>query len=410
MYPSDMASWVPDVVMVFFVCFLSLSHTDQAKTNWELTRQENSRFEQQLINLKKSAIKSIHEDGDIYDCIDFYKQPGFNHPFWKNTTIQMKRKLFMDAMKTKTSALSSNLGLKNGGCPYGTVPIMRVDEDDLARPKINSKIYNLRPNIDEEPGYHYAILGTKPDPTRKIDGIQAFFSNFLPKGVSGSQYSSFRMTLSNGLDSLKAGFTVIPLLFKDDKIRLFTHLVMGGRTQCFNQQCPGYIQLSSQIPLGWPLQNISIAGGEQYATKLRLIKDYVSTSWTELVWKLLLNEESVAVGFWPTTIFGQLSEFGNEADWGGEVYSPLDQSSPAMGTGIRPRWKKWDPNYSAHSRLVAIAYGGNSQSEFVNPNDAEVYESDPKSYSILDIGYVKNENIGRVIIYDGRGGLIKPTA
>ncbi|KAG6685342.1 hypothetical protein I3843_12G107800 [Carya illinoinensis] len=331
-----MAPWVVDVVMMFFVCFLSLSHTDQAKTDWELTRKENSRFEQQLINLKKSAIESIHEDEDIYECIDFYKQPGFNHPFWKNTTIQMKRKLYIDAMKTKTS-LSSNIGLKNGGCPYGTVPIMRVDEDDLARAsKINSKIY--QPNIDdEEPGHH-----------------------------------------------------------------------MDGKTQCFNQQCPGYIQLSSQIPLGWPLHNISIAGGEQYATKLRLIKDYISTrpSSTELVWKLLFDEGSVIIGFWPTTIFGQLSEFGNQADWGGEVYSPLDQPSPAMGTGIRPRWKKWDPNYSAHSRLVAIAYGNSqSQSEFINPNDAEVYESDPKSYSILDIGYVENENIGRVIIYDGPGGL-----
>ncbi|KAG6634301.1 hypothetical protein CIPAW_12G109100 [Carya illinoinensis] len=402
-----MAPWVVDVVMMFFVCFLSLSHTDQAKTDWELTRKENSRFEQQLINLKKSAIESIHEDEDIYECIDFYKQPGFNHPFWKNTTIQMKRKLYIDAMKTKTS-LSSNIGLKNGGCPYGTVPIMRVDEDDLARAsKINSKIY--QPNIDdEEPGHHYAILRTKPDPTRMIDGIQAFFSNFLPEGIDGSQYSSFRMTLSNGLDSLKAGFTVNPLLFRDNKIRLFTHVVMDGKTQCFNQQCPGYIQLSSQIPLGWPLHNISIAGGEQYATKLRLIKDYISTrpSSTELVWKLLFDEGSVIIGFWPTTIFGQLSEFGNQADWGGEVYSPLDQPSPAMGTGIRPRWKKWDPNYSAHSRLVAIAYGNSqSQSEFINPNDAEVYESDPKSYSILDIGYVENENIGRVIIYDGPGGL-----
>ncbi|KAG2677614.1 hypothetical protein I3760_12G106000 [Carya illinoinensis] len=284
-----MAPWVVDVVMMFFVCFLSLSHTDQAKTDWELTRKENSRFEQQLINLKKSAIESIHEDEDIYECIDFYKQPGFNHPFWKNTTIQMKRKLYIDAMKTKTS-LSSNIGLKNGGCPYGTVPIMRVDEDDLARAsKINSKIY--QPNIDdEEPGHH----------------------------------------------------------------------------------------------------------------------DYISTrpSSTELVWKLLFDEGSVIIGFWPTTIFGQLSEFGNQADWGGEVYSPLDQPSPAMGTGIRPRWKKWDPNYSAHSRLVAIAYGNSqSQSEFINPNDAELYESDPKSYSILDIGYVENENIGRVIIYDGPGGL-----
>jgi hypothetical protein len=58
----------------------------------------------------------------------------------------------------------------------------------------------------------YAILRTKIDPNRKLAGIESFFSLFHIEGVSGSQYSAFRMTLSNGFDTIKTGFTVIPYL------------------------------------------------------------------------------------------------------------------------------------------------------------------------------------------------------
>lgn len=57
-------------------------------------------------------------------------------------------------MKTKVN-LPLGIGLKDGGCPYGTVPIMRIDEDDLARAKMNSKIYLS--NTNEEPGHHVSI-------------------------------------------------------------------------------------------------------------------------------------------------------------------------------------------------------------------------------------------------------------
>ena len=29
------------------------------------------------------------EDGDIIDCVDIYQQPAFEHPFFKNHTIQV---------------------------------------------------------------------------------------------------------------------------------------------------------------------------------------------------------------------------------------------------------------------------------------------------------------------------------
>ncbi|KAG6664221.1 hypothetical protein CIPAW_02G077800 [Carya illinoinensis] len=308
-------------------------------------------------------------------------------------------------MKTKVN-LPLGIGLKDGGCPYGTVPIMRIDEDDLARAKMNSKIYLS--NTNEEPGHHYAILRTKPDPTRKINGIQASFDAVNTKGVDGSQYSSFRMMLSNGPDSIKTGLTVNPALFKDNKTRLFTHVVMDGRTQCFNQQCPAYIQLNSQIPLGWPVDNTSTIGGDQYAVKLQVIKEYISTgpNSKQFVWTLRFELENTILGFWPTTIFSRLSEFGNQVDWGGEVYSPLDLPSPAMGTGIPPRKNKVDTAYSTFSWFVAVSYQDSQSIIFESPSNTEVYESDPEAYNIVDVGNV-DKFYGYLIVYDGPGGIIK---
>ncbi|KAF5460849.1 hypothetical protein F2P56_020690, partial [Juglans regia] len=291
---------------------------------------------------------------------------------------------------TSTGNLPVSIGLKDGGCPYGTVPIMRIDEDSLARAKMNTKMY-LMSNIiddDQEPGHHYAILQTKPDLTRKIEGIQASFSAFNAQGVDGSQHSSFRMMLSNGLDSIKTGLTVNPLLFQDNKTRLFTHVV---------------------IPLGWPVDLISVVGGKQYAIKLQVLKEYIGRgpNTTDFVWTLRFELKNDILGLWPTKVFSKLSEFGNYADWGGEVYSPLDQPSPAMGTGIRPLRHQWSTSYSAHSHFVALAYHeADLQSKFESPNETEVYESDPKLYSILDIGHRDKLIFGDyLIIYDGPGGI-----
>ncbi|KAG6635753.1 uncharacterized protein LOC122280359 [Carya illinoinensis] len=188
-----------------------------------------------------------------------------------------------------------------------------------------------------------------------MDGIESYFGAFNPKGIEGSQYSSFRMTLSNGDDSLKMGLMVNPSLFKDNKTRLFTHIV-----------------------------------------------DYMSTgpNSRESVWLLQSYDDLPKVGLWPTKAFGRFNDFGNQADWGGEVYSPLDQPSPPMGTGIHPHG---DTSYAAHSHLIAISYE-NSQSKFVNPGDAVLYESDPKSYSVSDSGY-RNGYWRRLILYDGPGGI-----
>jgi len=66
----------------------------------------------------------------------------------------MKHKLFVEGMRAKRN-LPLNIGLKGAGCPYGTVPIIRINKDDLARAKMLSTKYSS--NIDEEPGHHVSI-------------------------------------------------------------------------------------------------------------------------------------------------------------------------------------------------------------------------------------------------------------
>jgi hypothetical protein len=67
----------------------------------------------------------------------------------------MKHKLFVEGMRAKRN-LPLNNGLKGAGCPYGTVPIIRINKDDLARAKMLSTIYSSL--IDEEPGHHVSII------------------------------------------------------------------------------------------------------------------------------------------------------------------------------------------------------------------------------------------------------------
>ncbi|XP_059436303.1 protein neprosin-like [Corylus avellana] len=381
-------------IIVFFLCFIYVSN-NLTKADWGLSTKEELEFKKQFLNLEKFAIKSIQiGDGDIYDCIDFYKQPGFNHPFWKNTTFEMKRKLFVEGRGTNANS-PLNTRFKGVGCPYGTVPIRRVNKDDLGRAKMHPT------NIDEEPGHHYAILRTKADPNRKLVGIESYFRLFNPRGIIGSQYSAFRMTLSNGLDSIKTGFTVNPLLFKDNKTRLFTHVTIDGRIQCYNQDCPGYVQINSDIPLGWTSPE---ANPEIYAIKLRINKGICDgPNSTKCLWTLYFDDENSVVGFWPPTLFGQLSEFANQADWGGEVYSPLDQPSPPMGTGKLPHQRGWHTIDLAHSRRIACTYE-NAKFLFLNPIDTELYKSDEDAYNIIDAGY-RGEYWGREILYDGPGGI-----
>ncbi|XP_058203096.1 protein neprosin-like [Rhododendron vialii] len=124
---SDQRMDISAFLLVLFSSSLFVCHSG-VEGGIELSATEDLEFENQLELLNKPSIKIIQtEYGDIYDCVDFYNQPAFDHPLLKNHNIRE----------------SVHIGLKDGGCPFGTVPIRRITKEDLIKERNVSKIRPL---------------------------------------------------------------------------------------------------------------------------------------------------------------------------------------------------------------------------------------------------------------------------
>ncbi|KAJ8449282.1 hypothetical protein Cgig2_002414 [Carnegiea gigantea] len=230
----------------------------------------------QLGHLNKPSVKTVKtEYGDIYECVDFYKQPAFNHPALKNHNFhpQMRPSFRMQQVSSAHTfpkdAKSISVGLKDKSCPVGTVPITRVKEDHLKR--IESLMMNYTSKIDPhsiplKPGTNVAIAQTKPGGSQVYYGVGANLSLHNPP-VFSYEYSSGQLGIQGGPDSIQVGWT-----------------------------------------------------------------DPMSGNW----W-LEVGPDYTPIGFWPNRIFTSLAKSGSYVACGGEAYHPPDiPGVPHMGSGFKP--------------------------------------------------------------------------
>ncbi|XP_048489616.1 uncharacterized protein LOC104898741 isoform X2 [Beta vulgaris subsp. vulgaris] len=167
--------------------------------------------------LRNLSIKSIETKyGGIYDCVNFYKQPAFDHPLLKNHTFhpQMMPSYSQERIKATASnekTLQCHLRkLEFGGCPTGTVPIRRVHKDDWIQMKSFTKDYIWRTNpnsIQLQPGQHV------------------------------------------------------------------------GQYHCFNTLCPGFVSINKDIPIDTEIAGGSKRGGRQGAIGLFVYQDAENKNW-----------------------------------------------------------------------------------------------------------------------------------
>ncbi|KAG5593237.1 hypothetical protein H5410_043751 [Solanum commersonii] len=69
--------------LLVVICFFLSYNSVQGEI--KLSKLEDMEMEKQLKLLNKPVVKTIKTVyGDIYDCVDFYKQPAFDHPLLKN--------------------------------------------------------------------------------------------------------------------------------------------------------------------------------------------------------------------------------------------------------------------------------------------------------------------------------------
>ncbi|CAL5375843.1 unnamed protein product [Camellia sinensis] len=267
--------------IVLFLCLCShLVGHNGIEGDWRsLTKEEDLELEERLKHLNKPAVK----------------------------TIQFPLHYLRDQVSANVSK-PLHIGLKGGGCPVGTVPIRRTTKEDLIREKLASKIMTPADDTSGVDILTYAIVETINGPN-KYSGASAVLS-VHQLDVVGKQYSAGRMMIQNGPDSLQVGWRVDPSLFGDAR-----------QSHCFNTNCPGFVIVDTEIPLGQVIGKVSVA------MEIYILQDLANGNW----W---LGVANTNIGFWPKSILGGgLANLASHAEWGGEVFSPPGTPKPAMGGG-----------------------------------------------------------------------------
>ncbi|KAK6945308.1 Neprosin [Dillenia turbinata] len=367
-----------------------------------LSPYEKPNLEKQLRHLPPvTSIRTTY--GDLYDCIDFYKQPAFDHPLLKNHTFYFEMKpsshgkggerISKVGSRSKTKRVKT-LWANGRGCPYGTVPIKRTAKEDPTGKILHFENQNSNISISSAryPGLHYALLEPKYDPLKMYTGVGAKMTTWK-LSVTANQYSSAQIRVQKGDEYIQTGWRVDLTLNGDTMTRgfIYTH---AGQSQCYNTECPGFVIVRPDQPLDAVLEPLSEPGGQLYEQKFSIWQDPLTGNW----W-LARGDEDGRIGFWPKSLFKSLKGMASYVNWGGEVYGPPEKPSPQMGSGSSFRG---DPKYDAC--MVDVTYR-NETNDVVMVAKTQESADARDYYDIKDFGlhYWVGTN---VFAYGGPGGII----
>ncbi|XP_059277726.1 protein neprosin-like [Lycium ferocissimum] len=308
---------------------------------------------------------------------------------------------------TSETNWSSRIWSKDGGCPFGTVPIKIITKEDLVRQRnmpppedviIDTELTNTINNKSDSkgryissPAYKLAIVRILENRNNKFGGAGMATSLYNPH-VKGQQHSACRLKIQKGSDILQVGWRVDPTLYRDNKTRLFIHFQAGNK-HCFNVLCPGFVLVNNEIPIDMAFDKIS-RRGERRTWEFRMFidRDLVNGNW----W-LLLAKRYVKIGFWPQRIFTSLASFANNIEWGGVAYSPPGVPKPPMGSSFFPIAQS---NYDAYCRGLSVL---NDKGATINVDETTIYVDDPKLYQVLDYPHAAPGKFQHWVFYGGPG-------
>ncbi|XP_006649130.2 uncharacterized protein LOC102707288 [Oryza brachyantha] len=312
-------------------------------------------------------------DGDVYNCVDIYKQPALNHPLLKNHTMQMEPSSYPLDLDIQ-SIMSSNISeadFPDVKCPARTIPILLNDN--------SSKAY-VPNGLQEE----YAAIKYWDD--NNFYGTRATLSVHEPflARENGDHIASWTH-LSNGPEEIGTGSIVWPSFSGDRFARFHIRWVDSSNKPCYDFRCPGFVQVSEVAAIGGRITPVSVYNGPQYVITVMLFQDRKTKDW----WLARLDKSSAvgfrALGYWPRRLFTSLQEKATFAFWGGWVRGPTVSSDPPpMGSG---RFAKEGYRKAAFVKAIKIA---NRDNNFVNPNAGKgtPVTTRPPCYTVDGFGVV----------------------
>ncbi|XP_024008934.1 uncharacterized protein LOC18991680 [Eutrema salsugineum] len=374
--------------------------------------EQKKELERQLKAINEPAIKSFKtQQGDILDCIDIHKQLAFDHHLLKNQSVQLKPTSVPEWITSnKISRKVDPLQLLQEGinCPEGTVIVKRTTMQDLMHAKrLKSMGFDGprhfitdRNNNDSTGQFYVATVNYGPS---SFSGVKGHLNLWDPQ-VSQDQISLAFMAVAGGpkeqFASIFVGWMVNPSLYQlsEDHVRLYTYWsIEGSMSGCYDITCPGFVQVSKTIPLGALLQPISVYNGTQYDISLSLYQDRVKGDW----W-FSYHEENV--GYWPASLFMArgFANRANYASWGGQVYSPVTEKTPVMGSG---NWPSEGLSKVAYVNSIKIIdHLGNVLDPEIDSLKAR--ETSSKCYKAMYIHEEDKDIWRRALYYGGPAGCI----
>ncbi|KAI3958131.1 hypothetical protein MKW98_020773 [Papaver atlanticum] len=318
-------------VLVFVVMLFILSlEVDGRQSIIYLWKEEDLELERQLNILNKPPIKTIYSSWvDIYDCIDFYKQPAFDHPLLKNHKSHKLQK-----------------------CPQGTVPVRRTRKEDLIRAK-------------------HLSLSTEPVSEPMSASTHEKFAGILYQNEGETLFgASAKMSIWKP--------TVNPLLYDNDTaVRNFLYWTTG----CFHTLFPGFVQVNPEITPDHPLSITSVYDGAVYELKYHV---YLSP---EKKWWFVI--ENATIGYCPAEILPRFGDIGVERIyWGGHSFDNQMGFVPEIGSGHLP-----DENFSHAASFTQIQYDNASGTLLdVSDNKLTEIIGCKKNYGMDSYGYLEEQN------------------
>ncbi|KAI9104158.1 hypothetical protein K1719_022994 [Acacia pycnantha] len=372
-----------------------------------------------LNKLNKPALKSIKSsDGDIIDCVLITNQPAFDHSELRNHKIQMRPNLHPEGrtileeeskVSSKSKRIMSQLWQKSGSCPNGTIPMRRTKEDDLLRaksiqqfgkkqksiPQSTSSSQSQSELISQTTGHEHAIVYVQGG---KYYGAKATINVWKPNVQRSNEFSLSQIWLLSGtfgqdLNSIEAGWQVSPDLYGDDNTRFFIYWTSDSYrgTGCYNLFCSGFIQTNNEIALGATISPLSGFGGSQYDITILIWKDPKQGNW----WMQFGNDK--VLGYWPASLFPNLSDSATVIEWGGEVVnseSNGQHTTTQMGSGHFPEEGFGKASFFKDLQVVS------EENQLLPPSDISTYTDKSNCYNVKS-GY--SSSWGNYFYYGGSG-------
>ncbi|XP_016460217.1 protein neprosin [Nicotiana tabacum] len=349
------------------------------------------------------TIATIH--GHFYDCVDIYKQPTLLHPTLDSKRIKMIIVKELERQKKGKSGgfKAEEYWLNKEGCPIGTVPIRRMKKKQLQNARDASLSLSNEYSGNNWIDFAGIYIQASP-PIERFFGVSAFLCLYNPQVRGTGQYSAASMSLETGagqkFEHIQVGWIVHPKMNGDNRTHLYTKWTADGyhKTGCYNTHCPGFIQLSSVIPIDYVFPRISDI---QTNSKEEVLLSVYQTQYLDYHLVMPMLEEEI--GMWPYEIFDSLSAKGADTvRYGGQVYTPAGQDlSPAMGNGQFEEGH-WQLTCYMRKVLYDIEVDGNRQQ--VPPDDSKVQTQESRCFYE---GNQHNDNDGYWdynFLFGGAGG------